>query len=129
VWEVPHSTGSFSSSDKNLKNKITPLSGALKKVLQLNGVSFEWKSDSEISTQKGNSEKSIKHFNFPKGTQIGVIAQDVEQVLPEIVLTDSEGLKSVDYVKIVPVLIEAIKEQQKMIDKLTEEIEILKAKK
>jgi len=127
-----YSTGSFSSSDKNLKKNINPLSGALKKVMQLQGVNYEWKSDSELSSIKKNSDKkdeNSKSFNFPKGNQIGVIAQDVEKVLPELVLTDGDGLKSVDYVKIVPVLIEAIKEQQKQIEKLTEEVEALKKNK
>ncbi len=128
-------TGTFTNpSDRNLKNNIIPLSGSLKKVLNLQGVTFEWKSESELSglRKKSNSdskEKDNNQFNFPKGTQIGVIAQDVEKVLPELVQTDGDGLKSVDYIKMVPVLIEAIKEQQKLIDKLTEEVEILKSKK
>ena len=53
-----------------------------------------------------------------EGTQLGVIAQEVEAVVPEVVYTDDKGFKSVDYIKLTPVLIEAIKEQQKEIEEL-----------
>jgi hypothetical protein len=128
-----YTSGTYSSSDIRLKKNISPLSGALKKVLSLQGVNFEWKSENELSTIVKTSDPNLNagnsKFNFPLGTQIGVIAQDVENVIPEVVLTDADGLKSVDYVKIVPVLIEAIKEQQKQIERLTQEVEALKGKK
>jgi len=127
-------TGTFSNpSDKNLKKNINPLTGSLKKVLNLQGVTYDWKSDQELidfrKSSDSNGKEEARKFNFPKGTQIGVIAQDVEKVLPELVQTDGEGLKSVDYIKIIPILIEAIKEQQKQIEKLSEELEAIKAKK
>lgn len=87
------------SSDRNLKTNIQPINNALDKVNKLEGVSFNWKSNG--------------------GAELGLIAQDVEQVLPELVITDSKtGLKAVKYGNIVPVLIQAIKEQQKQIDEL-----------
>ncbi|GEM_PF-4941062 len=90
------------SSDRNLKKNIKPLEGQLEKVLALQGISFDWKSNDK----KDN----------------GFIAQDVEKVFPEVVYTNGEsGLKSVDYAKLTVFLVEAIKEQQK-------EIEILKLK-
>ena len=55
---------------------------------------------------------------MPEGEQIGVIAQEVEKVLPQTVLTPEDGYKSVDYSRFTPILIEAIKEQQKQIDEL-----------
>jgi hypothetical protein len=127
-------TGTFSNpSDINLKKNINPLAGSLKKILNLQGVTYEWKSENELANFKKKSDSNRKDednsFNFPKGTQIGVIAQDVEKVLPELVQTNSEGIKSVDYIKIIPVLIEAIKDQQKQIEALTQEVEALKAKK
>jgi len=64
-------------------------------------------------------------FSFPETEQIGVIAQEVEKVFPSLVHTDAEGVKSVDYMKLTPVMIEAIKEQQKLIDALTKRIERL----
>jgi len=94
------SAGSFlySSSDERLKTNIQSLQNSLEKVNQLNGVSFNWKANGQES--------------------VGLIAQDVEKVFPQIVGTDKEGMKSVDYTKLVAVLIEAIKEQQKQIDEL-----------
>jgi len=88
----------------------------------LHGVTFEWKDGADLEgvenkVQNGN-RKVCSLFNFPKGTQYGVIAQEVEMVLPELVVTDANGFKSVDYVKITPILIEAVKEQQQQIDSL-----------
>ena len=89
------------TSDKSLKKDITPLENSLEKVKQLEGVSFKWKD---------NEEKDI-----------GLIAQDVEKIFPELVSTNKEtGLKSVEYGKLTAILIEAIKEQQKQIDELKE---------
>jgi len=88
----------YYSSDKSLKTNIQALPNALEKLQQLNGISFNWKSDGKPS--------------------IGLIAQDVEKVYPEVVSTDSKGIKSVDYAKLVSVLIEAVKQQQKEIDGL-----------
>ena len=80
------------ASDKRLKQNVQTLESALDKVGQLRGVSFEWKDARQ------------------PGTQIGVIAQEIETVLPELVLTNSEGYKSVAYSQITAVLIEAVKE-------------------
>jgi predicted RNase H-like nuclease (RuvC/YqgF family) len=55
-------------------------------------------------------------MKFEKGHQIGFIAQEVESIVPEIVKTEEKGFKSVDYGKVTPLLVEAIKEQQKQID-------------
>lgn len=57
---------------------------------------------------------------------MGFIAQDVEEVLPEIVETDSEGYKSINYTEIIPVMVEALKKQQQMIDKLQKSIDSLR---
>ncbi len=99
-------TAFFYSSDRNLKNNITPLTSQLDKVTQLQGVSFNWK-------ENGRED-------------IGVIAQDIEKIYPELVATDSKGIKSVQYGNLVAPLIEAIKEQQIQIDLLKEEVRLLK---
>jgi hypothetical protein len=75
----------------------------------MNGVSYEWKSDA----------------NQGKGRDIGLIAQEVETVLPELVVTDNKGYKSLSYDRVVPVLVEAIKEQQKTIDSQNASIKML----
>jgi hypothetical protein len=99
----------YSTSDKRLKENIKPLDSALDKVLQISGVEFDWKELTE-------EEKKTIHGN--QGHDVGVIAQEIEEVLPEVVTTRDSGYKAVKYEKIVPLLIEAIKEQQKEIEEL-----------
>lgn len=91
-----------SSSDERLKDDIITIPNALDKVTRLRGVSYTHKQT--------------------KGKYIGVIAQETEEVIPEVVVTDSEGWKSVSYGHIVGLLIEAIKEQQIQIDALSSKI-------
>lgn len=93
----------FSSSDKRLKNNIKPIESALDKVSKISGNTFDW-----------NEEKQ----NTYKGKDYGVIAQEIEEVMPELVDTRDNGYKAVKYEKIVPLLIESIKELQKEIEEL-----------
>ena len=109
-------TGDFSSlSDLRLKQNIQTLENSLAKISQLRGVSFNWQDPAK-----------------DPDPQIGVIAQEVEQVLPELVSTDEAGYKSVAYGKFVSVLLEAVKELQKEkdaeIQALTERLAALEAK-
>ena len=99
----------YSTSDKRLKENIKPLDNALDKVMQISGVEFDWKKLTE-------KEKETIHGN--EGHDVGVIAQEIEEVLPEVVTQRDSGYKAVKYEKIVPLLIEAIKEQQKQIQEL-----------
>ena len=97
---------SFNSlSDFNKKENIQTLQDATSKVLKMRGVSFTW---------KGTNDKSI-----------GLIAQEVEKILPEVVSTCEDGVKSISYDSIVGLLVEAFKEQQKTIDSLKDTINIL----
>lgn len=97
--------GYFHSSDARLKENISTIPG-LDIITRLTGVSFNWKKDGTPSA--------------------GVIAQEVEKVLPSAVHTDADGIKFVDYDALIAPLIEAIKEQQVQIDALKAEIEQLK---
>ncbi len=90
------------TSDERAKDDITPITGALDKVQQLGGYSF---------TLKATDEKSS-----------GVIAQEVQKVMPELVQEGAEGLLSVQYGNMVGLLIEAIKEQQAQIDELKQKL-------
>ena len=91
----------YHSSDERLKDNITLIGGALDKLDQIGGYEFDW-------NQESNHE----------GHDVGVIAQEIEQVLPELVVTRDTGYKAVRYEKIVALLIQAIKEQQSQIDEL-----------
>ena len=90
------------NSDERLKENVVGITNALDKVLDLRGVYFN---------RKGDPERSI-----------GVIAQEVEKILPEVVLEASDGVKSVAYQNMVALLIEAIKEQQEQINELKETV-------
>lgn len=107
------SSGAWTGSDIRLKKNIVPFTNALNSVKALQGVKFDWKTE-EYPT-----------MGFSKNKQIGLIAQEVEKVLPEVVSEGPDGFKSIDYSKIVPVLIEAIKEQQKTIEAQNARIEAL----
>ena len=91
----------FFSSDERLKDNITPIEGALEKINQIGGYGFDWNDNSEHS-----------------GHDVGVIAQEIEKVLPEVVVDRDNGYKAVRYDKIVALLINAVKEQQLQIDEL-----------
>jgi hypothetical protein len=95
----------FSTSDRDLKKNIKPIKNAIEKVEQIGGYTFDWKKD----------KKNIHGFS---GHDVGVIAQEIEAVLPEVVTTRENGYKAVRYEKIIPLLIEAIKEQQNKINEL-----------
>ena len=91
-----------------MKDNISPIKQALDKVKSLSGNTFDW------------NEASGK-----EGSDTGVIAQEVEEVLPEVVSEGEDGMKSVAYGNMVGLLVEAIKDQQKQIDELTARINTL----
>jgi len=99
----------YASSDKRLKENVKPLDNALDKINKINGIEFDWIDGKD---EHGNSV----HSN--QGHDVGVIAQEIEEVLPEVVHTRDNGYKAVKYEKIVPLLIQAIKEQQQQIEEL-----------
>src|SRR5690554_5216145 len=98
------------SSDIRFKTDIDSIQDPLKKVSSLKGISFNWK------------HSGFPDRHFPEGRHIGVIAQEVEKILPEVVRTDKDGYKSVAYDKLSAVLIEAVKEQHKIIEDQNKEI-------
>ena len=103
------------SSDKRFKKNVSPLQNNLEKILSLQGVNYDWRVD------------EFPGKNFNEGHQIGFIAQEIEEVLPMVVQTDKDGYKSVDYSRLTPVLVEAVKEQQAIIDAQQMEINTLKS--
>jgi hypothetical protein len=93
----------YQSSDERLKNNITQISGPLEKINAINGYTFDWDEEKQ---------------NIYKGRDYGVIAQEIERVAPELVNTRDNGYKAVKYEKLVPILIESIKELKREIDEL-----------
>jgi hypothetical protein len=102
-------------SDIRYKKNILKIGNALHKINQIQGVTYNLKKD------------EFPEMNFSNKTQIGFIAQEVEKVLPELVETNTTGYKSIDYVKIVPVLLEAIKELNNEKNLLYDEVRLLKS--
>ena len=88
------------TSDRRLKNNISKFNEALDTVMKFEGVNFTWKKDK-------NNKK-----------QYGFIAQQIQEIIPELVNTDENNGLSVNYIGVIPILVEAIKEQQKLINKI-----------
>jgi hypothetical protein len=97
-------------SSRRLKTRIEPLERSIEKVLKLQGVSFEWKANGK--------------------QDIGLIAEDVGRVIPEVVTYEANGIDatSVDYSRLVSVLIEAVKTQQNEIDALKKRLTVLESR-
>jgi hypothetical protein len=89
-----------STSDESLKENVETIENALAKVINMRGVTYNWKENAQPGT--------------------GVIAQEVEQVIPQVITENDDGIKHVQYGNLVGVLIEAIKEQQSQIEELRE---------
>ncbi len=102
----------YSSSDRRFKENITPIESPLSKILKIGGYTYDWKE-----------ENKIEHGY--EGNDVGVIAQEIEEVLPQLVQTRESGYKAVKYDKLVALLIEGIKEQQTQIEELRNKIEEL----
>ena len=84
------------------------MENSVEKIKKLKGVNFNWKGDSQ------NEE------------QTGFIAQEVEEIIPSLVKTNEEGVKSVSYIQMIAILADAIKEQQTTIDSLQNQINDIK---
>jgi hypothetical protein len=97
----------YASSDRRLKDNIELISNPLQKINKIGGYSFEW-----------NEEKQ----NIYKGKDYGVIAQEIEEILPELVENRDNGYKAVKYDKLVSLLIEGIKDLSKQVEELNEKI-------
>jgi len=95
-------------SDLRLKRDLTIIPGALDKLLELHGYYYFWKNGADQTRQ------------------LGVVAQEVEALFPELVKTDSTGIKTVDYAKLSAVLIEAVKTQQGELNQVKAEAALLK---
>lgn len=98
--QVQASCGILVCSDQRYKRDIRPIDNALARIQQLQGMYYYWRTE------------EFKDMGFNDERQLGVIAQEVEKQFPEAVHTNADGYKTVDYAKLVPVLIQAMKEQE-----------------
>ena len=110
IW----ANGTTYASDERFKQNITAIQSPLQKLLLINGVEYEMKTG------------SFPKNHFQKGRQIGLLAQNVEKIVPEAV-NELDGYKGVDYARLIPLLIESVKEQNKTIEDLKKQIEELKS--
>jgi hypothetical protein len=113
---VNASGGYTQVSDVKFKKDITAIESPLNKILNIKGVTYSWKTD------------EYKERGFSEGTHYGVIGQEIEKVLPDVVKESPNGEKSVSYTEIIPVLIEAVKEQQKVIEELKARVKQLEGR-
>lgn len=102
------------TSDERFKKNIKHIDAPLNKIMQLDGIYYNWKAD------------EFKNMGFNEDRQIGFIAQDVQSVMPELVKRDAKGNLSVNYSKTTALVVEGMKEQQKIIEKQQDEIKKLK---
>lgn len=109
------SNGIKETSDGRFKKNINGISNALSTVLNLEGVTYNWRTE------------EFPEKSFTERMEYGVIAQQIEKYVPELVSTDENGYKSVQYSHMVPLLLEAIKEQQDIINSQSKELGVLKA--
>jgi hypothetical protein len=100
----------FYSSDERLKDNVVKIGDPLMKLSELRGVEFDWNKNKEA---------------FEGEHSYGVIAQEVEKVLPEIVTERSDGYKAVKYELIVPLLIEAVKELNEKVERIEKNCDCL----
>lgn len=103
-------SGTITPSDARYKKNIASITDPLEKLEQLNGVTYNYRKE------------EFPEMKFTDKEQVGLIAQDVEKVFPQLVFEDDNGYKAVDYVKLIPLLIEALKSQQKEIEALKDTI-------
>lgn len=108
-----YSTGSWGGSDRRWKKDLQPLDRTLPDILQLNGYRFNWRKE------------EFPEMKFEDQLQIGLVAQDVEKIFPELVRTDDKGYKAVSYEKLTVILLEGMKEQQMQIASQASRIEVL----
>lgn len=119
AFATVYSYGYPSLSDKRQKENIKDINNALNTVKLLKGVKYDIKKEYLYDETKIKDEKIIAKLEKERKNKLGFLAQDVNEVLPEVVYyDDSTDIYSIDYTKVVPILVEAIKELSAEVDKL-----------
>ena len=111
----------YYSSDSRLKENIKNIENPIEKIMSINGVTFDWTKE---YIEKNGGEDNV----FVRKNDIGVIAQEVNQIMPEIVTEREDGYLAIKYDRFAPILIEAIKTLTNKVNDLEKEIYELKNK-
>lgn len=121
------------TSDKNAKKEIKDLEkGNIEKLKQLKAKKYKYKTPKELGINESGSmdttvtEMATEMQEFYNKEHVGLIAQELQEVYPELVSEDQEGYLGIDYNGLIPILLEAIKEQQTTIEELADEVDKLK---
>jgi len=109
-------TGSWAGSDKRFKKNIITIDNSLDKIMNIKGRYYEFRTD------------EFKDMHFDQGRRTGFIAQEIMEVLPEVVTLNPDGYYALSYEGVIPVLVEAMKEQQEIIENLKKDNEKYKNK-
>lgn len=122
-------------SDIDLKTNIQPIPTALSLIRQLKGVTYTISKEQEInlsapldSLTETKIQTNQASIEAEKEFRAGLVAQEVEKIIPHIVKQDENGIRSINYIDLIPYLIEALKEQNVEIESLRNEINLLKSK-
>jgi hypothetical protein len=124
----------ITTSDERLKTEIKPLESSIDKIIKLNPISFKYSAE-EFKLKKSIEAKENTDISdsiyieldsvdlaFCNNTKFGFSAQEIQEVYPELVIADTYGYLSIDYNGIIPILVNAIKEQQELITRLSERL-------
>lgn len=122
---VIYSSGSYISSDRKLKREINTLENSLERVLRLRGVNYKYNAEKLCST----CDESSTVIQLDETTHMGFIAQEVEAIAPEVVRDMPSGVKAVAYQDLTALLVEALKEQNKIVEDLKQRIVALESQK
>lgn len=127
-------TSLLESSDERLKKEIEQIQNPLEKLSLIRGVSYKWDDQSADNLSFSAMDVTKESEDNLDKTRLGLLAQEVEQVFPEVVYTDKDGMKAIAYSQMIGPMMEAIKslhqqnkDQQTQIDTLRSELNALKA--
>jgi len=123
-----YAKGVLLSSDSRFKENIKPLGKKLTVLKQLNGISYNLRNEKrvpfegkgDLTEKEQNDLAMLNNLEYEERTRLGFVAQEVQQLFPELVQQDADGYLYIDYVGLIPVLVESVKEQQEQIDELLE---------
>lgn len=117
-----YANGAWFNSDRSLKTSFQKIKSPLEKVMKLEGVTYQWKEERPCKDCPDETNAKVE-----RRTEMGLVAQDVEKVVPEVVRTTNDGKKALAYQNLVALLIESIKVQQGELSKQAREISVLQA--